>query len=96
MRAQFYAQFEQYKRGNTREARLIKASATRPRTIDGVFVKVTLEIPDGAFEPLEAQGVIEAGFVGIPIHVESGEIECANCGQIMEAGVEHICYDEEE
>lgn len=96
MRAQFYAQFEQRKQGNRREARLIKASATKPRTIEGVLVKVVLEIPDGAFEPLEAEGAIEAGFVGVPIHVDSGQLECANCGQTMQAGIEHVCFEEEE
>lgn len=96
MRAQFFAQFEQRRQGNRQEARLIKATQTMPREIDGVLVKVVLEIPDGAFEPLQAEGAIEAGFVGIPVRVDSGEIECANCGQTMIAGVEHVCYEEEE
>lgn len=93
MRAQFYAQFE---KKNTRQARLLKTTQTLPREIEGVLVKVVLEIPDAAFEPLEADGVIEAGFVGIPIAVDSGSIECPECQQMMMAGVEHSCYEEEE
>ncbi len=93
MRAQFYAQFE---KKNTRQARLLKTTQTHPREIEGVLVKVTLEIPDAAFEPLEADGVIEAGFVGIPVEVIVTDIPCPECGQSMQAGIEHACNDEEE
>lgn len=70
MKAVFYAQFSE-KAG---AARLIRASQKPPVKVEGVLVKVSLTIPDGAFKPLEAEGDIEAGFVGIPIEVAPEEI----------------------
>lgn len=78
MKSTFYAQFVKDTRSTHKgEARLINATATAPRKPEpgAVLVKVSLEIPDAAFEPLTAEGVIEAGFVGIPVVVEPEEVE---------------------